>query len=119
MENEIGLVLIHGAGLGSFIWNDLEPHLDCPTLIYDYPHRNQVAAITKHLRFRDYLDPLLEKISNWPIKKFVIVAHSIGGIPGLELAKTFPIALQALSASALLYLKKVNPFFPACHFPET
>jgi hypothetical protein len=36
MNNNIGIVLIHGAGLNCSIWDDLIKEINIPTLAIDY-----------------------------------------------------------------------------------
>jgi hypothetical protein len=39
MNNKTGIVLIHGAGLGSFIWDELMPLKKSPVLTIEFPNR--------------------------------------------------------------------------------
>ena len=38
-NSDIGFVFFHGAGLGSWIWEDVISRLDYPCLALDYPGR--------------------------------------------------------------------------------
>jgi hypothetical protein len=39
MNDKIGIVLIHGAGLGSFIWDDFKSLIKNPVLTIEFPNR--------------------------------------------------------------------------------
>lgn len=54
-----GLVLIHGAGLGGFLWNDLVPHLKAPDDIIIPGFHNKALTVTRSLcprRFRQTIN---------------------------------------------------------------
>ncbi len=85
MKDKIGLVLIHGAGLGSFIWNDLKPLINCPTLAIDFPNREISGQANKNLPFENYLKSTIEQIEKQGEDEIIIVAHSIGGCLGVKL----------------------------------
>ena len=59
MNDKIGIVLIHGAGLGSFIWDDLKPLIKNPVLTIEFPNRGVDNKTNVNLTFNDY-----KKISN-------------------------------------------------------
>ena len=74
MNDKIGIVLIHGAGLGNFIWDDLKPLIKNPVLTIEFPNREVGDKANNNLTFDD---------------NFVIVTHSIGGCIGLSLNDYF------------------------------
>lgn len=101
-DSKFGLVFIYGAGLGTWIWNDISHSFDIPCLFLDYPGRDIDSKDTKGLTINDYSDFLCNKINNWQCDKVVIVAHSIGGVIALDtLKKISPklIGFIAISAS--------------------
>jgi pimeloyl-ACP methyl ester carboxylesterase len=67
-------VLFHGAGLGSWIWEEVLPHLDRPALALDLPHLG-VEACVEHV---------LRTIEASAADSVVIVGHSVSG--GLAMA---------------------------------
>ncbi|RAW02079.1 alpha/beta fold hydrolase [Pseudochryseolinea flava] len=86
MENsKIGVVLIYGAGLGSFVWDSVKPQLDFPVLTIEFPNRGAGDTANDTLSFNDYRNAALDQIERWGYKRFVIVTHSIGGCIGLSL----------------------------------
>ena len=84
-----GIVLIHGAGLGSFTWNDLKPKLDYPSLAVNFPNRGKLNKTNKYLSFEDYSERVVNQVKKWNMDKLVIVGHSIGGCIGLKVAEHF------------------------------
>jgi len=67
-------VLLHGAGLGSWIWEAVLPHLDRPALAIDLPHLGVEASV----------EHVLRKIEATVADGVVIVGHSVSG--GLAMA---------------------------------
>ncbi|MBP6448405.1 MAG: alpha/beta hydrolase [Saprospiraceae bacterium] len=89
MNDKIGIVLIHGAGLGNFIWDDLKPLIKNPVLTIEFPNREVGDKANNNLTFDDYKKSAVEQIEKWGIDNFVIVTHSIGGCIGLSLNDYF------------------------------
>jgi len=56
------IVLIHGAGLDSYIWEPFLHHLKQPVLCIEFPHRQQQNGSTKKLGFETYLNGAIEQI---------------------------------------------------------
>jgi pimeloyl-ACP methyl ester carboxylesterase len=92
-DQTIGIVLIHGAGLQSNIWDKVAEQLNHPILSVSFPIKNR-----EQMRLKDYRDCIQQKLNSWKVEKFVIVAHSIGGIIGLECASMFPDRLVGFVA---------------------
>lgn len=89
MNDKIGIVLIHGAGLGSFIWDDFKPLIKNPVLTIEFPNREVGDKANINLTFDDYKKSAIEQIEKWNNDHFVIVTHSIGGCIGLSLTDYF------------------------------
>jgi pimeloyl-ACP methyl ester carboxylesterase len=82
-----GVVLIHGAGLGAFIWQDMK--LDWQVLRINFQNRgNGPANIGLH--YQDYVDEVVQQIENWTVDQIIIVGHSIGGCIALNVAARYP-----------------------------
>ncbi len=84
-----GVVIIHGAGLGSFILDELTPMLNLPTLAIDFPNRRKGDKSNLKLNFRDYAESVIQQIEQSNINNFILVTHSIGGCIGLKIAEYF------------------------------
>ena len=102
-KKDIGFVLLHGAGLGSWIWEDLISNTDFPCLAIDLPGRGKHAdKANMNYSLNQYIDSALNDIESFNHKHLVIVAHSISGVIGLELAdrlKDRSIGFIAVSAA--------------------
>lgn len=87
-QNSVGFVFIHGAGLGSWIWNDLVRSLEYPFLSIDLPGRGKNKNIaTKDLSLENYVQSVVSDIDQFSTEKLVIVAHSISGVISLEISQ--------------------------------
>jgi len=89
MDNNIGIVLIPGAGLGSWVWNDLNSLLNYPVLAVDFPNRGDKTGANKLLKLADYTRPIIQEMEAWNTPQLIIVAHSAGGVIGLKVAEYF------------------------------
>jgi pimeloyl-ACP methyl ester carboxylesterase len=86
-NSDIGFVLFHGAGLGSWIWDDVISRLEYPCLALDYPGRGTHGEhdIT-HVPLSQYVESAVADIDQFKAKTLILVAHSIGGVVALEVA---------------------------------
>lgn len=84
-DDSVGLVFMHGAGLGEWIWKGLVPLLEYPYLLADFPARDDEEA-RKGLGLEDYTSHVLQQIEAWPVQGIVIVAHSLSGGVALKVA---------------------------------
>jgi pimeloyl-ACP methyl ester carboxylesterase len=82
--DRIGLVFIHGAGMGGWIWEAMAPGLEAPHLFTDFPGRE---SGTKGLRLDDYVRHLRDQVDRFRSDRLAIVAHSLGGVVALQLAE--------------------------------
>jgi pimeloyl-ACP methyl ester carboxylesterase len=79
-RNDDGFVLLHGAMLGRWIWERVDPRLATPALALDFPGRGVRPADLTTVKLRDVIDSVIADIDSWPIKRLVLVAHSLSGI---------------------------------------
>jgi pimeloyl-ACP methyl ester carboxylesterase len=99
---KIGLVFIYGAGLSTWIWNDISQLVNVPCLYVDYPGRDKNSKGNKSLSLDDYSNFIIDQINNWDIKQIVIIAHSIGGVLALNIVNKIKhqlVGILAISAS--------------------
>ncbi|MBD0383221.1 alpha/beta fold hydrolase [Paenibacillus sedimenti] len=89
MKERIGFVFIHGAGLESRIWGQVVTGLESPSLLVDFPEREGDKTIRQSLSLQDYITHIKQQIQAWDVLKFVIVAHSLGGVLALKIAEDF------------------------------
>jgi pimeloyl-ACP methyl ester carboxylesterase len=86
-----GILFIHGAGLNASIWDDVIRELDVPTLAIEYQNRQT-------LTMDGYVRSASDQIKNWNVDGFIIVAHSIGAVVGLKLAKAYASQIKGFVA---------------------
>lgn len=86
-DEPYGVVSIHGAGLDTWIWDAVTPALEVPHLPATFPARDGDREGTAGLGLRDYVDHVCQQIEGWPPTEIVLVAHSIGGVVGKEVAE--------------------------------
>lgn len=96
-NEEIGFVFIHGAGLEGRIWSNVAEGLGQPSLLLDFPLRKGPVDSRSDLALEDYVSHMEHQVNQWGIQRFVIVAHSLGGVLALKLASKFSDRLPALS----------------------
>lgn len=118
MSNEIGIVLIHGAGLGSWIWRETEAYLQTESLPVDFPGRENASDANKSLTLDDYCNHLLVKIRDWDKPKVVLAAHSIGGVIALKLARQLGDRAVGLMGIAASIPKNGGSFISTLPFPK-
>lgn len=82
-----GVVSIHGAGLGTWIWEEVTPHLDIQHRAVSFPGRESERNSTEGLGLDDYADHVRGQIDEWSVENIVLVGHSIGGVVGLTVAR--------------------------------
>lgn len=118
MSNKSGILLIHGAGLGSFIWDEIDELLNHPTLAIDFPNREVGDQSNGKIPFEEYTDCAIKQIENWNIKQFTIVAHSIGGCLGLKLSDHFRDNVIGFVGIGAVIPKSNQSFVDCLPFPQ-
>jgi len=118
MDNNIGIVFIHGAGLNGSIWNDLIKEINIPSLVIDFPNKNIDGKAIGILTFDDYVSAAANQIKNRKKEHFIIVAHSIGAFVGLKVANHFKNELKGFVAVGSVIPKTGNSFVSSLPFPQ-
>ncbi len=86
-KQHLGIVFIHGAGLGGWIWRDVLPLMQEPAMAIDLPKRKSTFEARKSLTLNDYTTHVVQEIESFKVEKIVIVAHSLGGVVALKVAE--------------------------------
>lgn len=111
----VGLVLIAGAGLGTWVWHDITTALTTPSLAISFPE----SEAKKSMSLDDYTKIALEQIKAWhDVDRYVIVGHSIGGIVAMQLAHLLKDQVVGLIAIGAVIPKNGGSFFSALPFPQ-
>ncbi|MGZ5244517.1 MAG: alpha/beta fold hydrolase [Bacteroidia bacterium] len=118
MKNNIGIALIHGAGLNSSVWDELKKEIDFPTLAIDFPNRKTDGKANGKLTFDDYVNTTIEQIKNWDANNFILVAHSIGACVGLKVAEHFKKELKGFVVLSSVIPTNGNSFASTLPFPQ-
>lgn len=116
MENNVGIVFLHGAGLGSWIYDDVAPLVKYPALSLNFPNRQ--ADANASLTLEDYYRPMVQKIKDWTPKKIIVVAHSISGIIGLKITEHIADRLVGFVAISAVIPSKGGSFVSCLPFPK-
>lgn len=95
-----GLVLMHGAGLGGWIWRDVVPSLSAPAIAADFPARAAAADVRSRLTFDDYVAHLEAQVREFDVRRIVLVAHSIAGVLAPRLVRALGLRVVGLVAVA-------------------
>jgi len=116
MENT-RLVLLHGAGLGAWVWKKVEPLLQMPSVSVDFPDRDRYKP--DHSQDLDsYCRSILDAISRWPREKVILVAHSISGVVACRLATELGDRLVAFAGISAVVPDKGGSFLSAFPFAQ-
>ena len=111
-------ILIHGAGLGSFVWDEMKPHLALPAIAINFPGRSQSDEEKLQISFPEYTSYILEQIKGLEFEKFIIVAHSVGGCLGLKIAEHLGSKLAGFIAVSAVIPKDGKSFISCLPFPQ-
>lgn len=118
MKNNTGIVLIHGAGLGNYIWRETNQYFNNPILAIEYPSREVGDKINGKLSFDDYLNSAIKQIDNWEVDQFAIIAHSIGGCLGLMLNDHFKERVNGFIGISAIIPKNGKSFANCFPMPQ-
>jgi pimeloyl-ACP methyl ester carboxylesterase len=118
MAATTGLAFIHGAGLGAWIWREVEPLISVPVLSLDYPHRDK-GAVDKHLGLEDYSRLLGDRIKNWEPAQVILVAHSIGGVVALKIAARLGARVTGLIGISAAFPRGGGSYLSCLPFPQS
>lgn len=116
MKNTIGVVFIHGSGLGSYIWDSVLKHIKLPAIAIDIPETiNSLSRET--LTFNEYSRIIVEQIRNFNKEQFILVAHSSGGLLALTLTRYLQTQIIGLIGIAAVFPKSGQSFMSSQPFP--
>ncbi|TFE23736.1 alpha/beta fold hydrolase [Cohnella luojiensis] len=118
IKEKIGFVFIHGAGLEGRIWKRVAESLDRPRLLVDFPLRQSAMESRRELTLHDYAKDVQRQIKEWEVKRFIIVAHSLGGVVALQAAELFSERLAGFVAVGAAIPNKGGSFLSILPLPK-
>ena len=118
MKEKLGIIFIHGAGLGNYIWKDLKPNLNYSSLMIEFPNRNVEDKANSKLSFEDYVDKAISDTENFGKEKLIIITHSIGRLVGLRIAERFKDKVIGFVGIGSAIPKNGNSFVSCLPFPQ-
>ncbi|MBH5319658.1 alpha/beta hydrolase [Paenibacillus sp. GSMTC-2017] len=118
VQEKIGFVFLHGAGLESSIWHGVTKELTAPFLLVDSPLRKGLDKDRSALKMDDYTKDMRDQIEKWNVQKFVIVAHSLSGALALRLADELRERIVGFVAVGAAIPSKGGSFLSSLPFPK-
>jgi hypothetical protein len=112
------IVLIHGAGQGSYVWKELCELLTLPFLPVDFPNRNPSDVSNSKLNFDDYVQSVINQIESVEFENLMIVTSSIGGVVGLKVAEYFGDKVIGFVAISSAIPQNGGSFISCLPFPQ-
>ncbi|MBI4666546.1 MAG: alpha/beta hydrolase [Nitrospinae bacterium] len=95
-HSQVYMALIHGAGLGSWVWENLIPYLNYPAIALDFPGRGAEPSDLKHLGFEDYAQSVADVVASLETDNVVLVGHSIGGAVAMRVTNMVPEKISSV-----------------------
>lgn len=86
MAAEHGFALVHGAGLGAWIWAPVVPHLGSPALAIDLPGRGERSGHARTVGMEAAVQAVVAAIRGGGVDRVVLVGHSLGATVALGAA---------------------------------
>lgn len=84
---DLAFVLIHGGGLGPWVWEQMMPLLNFPALAVD---RAAPGTNLNRLTIADSAKYIQSQIEGADLQRVILVAHSIGGVLAPAIATLIP-----------------------------
>lgn len=117
-SKEIGFLFIHGAGLGRQVWERAAKELECPYLLADFPMRSEPYETRRELTLEDYAAHVRKQVEEWEVERFVIVAHSLGGVVAMQAAADFSDRVAGFVAVGAAIPKVGGSFLSTLPMPK-
>ncbi len=118
MKRELSMVLLHGAGLGGYIWDEVLQSIKNPALRIEFPGRSGSEKDNSNVSIQEYVDLATAQIESWDVDRFVIIAHSIGGCLGLIMNDRFRKRAKGFIGIGSIIPKKNRSFASSFPFPQ-
>ncbi len=114
-DGKLGIIFIHGAGLGGWIWHDVTKNISVPHICADYTSLERSNSKTI---LNDYVEATYQQVEQLRVERVVIVAHSVGGVVGAELSIKLGDRLAAFVGVSAAIPKPGGSFVSTLPFPQ-
>jgi pimeloyl-ACP methyl ester carboxylesterase len=84
-SSQFMFVLVHGAHVGAWVWDEVRPQLHLPSLAVDLPGHGGRAGIVRSLTFAHCVGSIRVELPEQ--QQFILVGHSLGAAVVLALAE--------------------------------
>lgn len=118
VQERIGFVFIHGAGLEGRVWEQVTDGLGFPALLADFPLRDKTYESRRRLKLQDYVRHIRDQVLEWNSDRIVLVAHSLGGVLALQLAAELSERMAGFVAVSAAIPKQGGSFLSALPLPQ-
>lgn len=115
VDDKLGIVFIHGAGLGGWIWNEVSENLSSPYVCANYDSLERTSSQATLVNYANAVHQQLEELN---VNGVVVVAHSVGGVVGLELCSKLGDKLAGFIGVSAAIPKPGNNFVSSLPFPQ-
>lgn len=109
MSTTLPVLFVSGAGLPPWIWDDVRRALPVDSRVADRPSSSEASLGA-------YADAALACAAEWD--RFVVVAHSVGGVIAGELATRAPQRLSMVVGVAAVVPEAGHSFLASLPFPQ-
>jgi pimeloyl-ACP methyl ester carboxylesterase len=89
-QTDLGFVLIHGGGLGPWVWDRVIPLLNLPALAVNRTGNTNQNINLKKLTIANCAGFVKTEIEKTGFQRVIVVGHSIGGVIAPEVAAQLP-----------------------------
>ena len=109
-----GILFVSGAGLSDWIWSEVTSSLQVPAVVADFTKVRQ----NKDATLNNYVAEAAKAIEKLEADQIIVVAHSIGGVVGIELARQYADKVVGLIGVSAVIPKPGGNFFSSLPFPQ-
>jgi pimeloyl-ACP methyl ester carboxylesterase len=109
--NQTAIIFISGAGLDASIWDAVQAKVALPSTVLTHERGDSVTLAS-------VVEEALDQIQKVHAERYVIVAHSLGGVIGVELARKLQDKLSGFVAVSATIPEPGKSFVNTLPFPQ-
>lgn len=110
---QLAMVLVHGAGTGSWIWQRLQDQVALTSLAVELPSRHEKATPAS------CADHVVKEIDRVGAERVILVLHSLAGVLAAELVARLGDRIQSVVFVAAVIPAPGKRFVDAMGFPAS